>query len=270
MFLSLPHSLVLLGGVALSVLGVIVVRRLVSFEKLCENNEFTGFAYSVIGLFYGIYLAFTVVVVWQQYDDAEENATTEAVHISAMWRDSQALQPEHRERVQRAIYAYVHSVICHEWPALEAGGESDPRTLLAYEELWNAYYAARPDPNNPVETTFYSQGIDELNDFAMARRMRLLDASSELPGVMWWLLVAGAIGTIVFTWFYATRYAFVQVAVTAFLSIIILYSVILVSVLQHPFRGEVRVTPSAFEDIRKSFNDHRALFKLPPIQLGCP
>ncbi len=270
MFLSLPHLLILCGGVLISVLGVIVVRRLVPIEKLQDNNEFTGFAYSVIGLFYGIYLAFTVVVVWQQYQDAEQNATTEAVHISAMWRDSQAMQPEHRERIQLAMYRYVHSVICHEWPTLESGGESDPRTLLAYENLWNAYYAARPDPNDPVQTTFYSQSIDELNDLAMARRMRLLDATSDLPDVMWWLLIAGAIGTIVFTWFYATRYAFVQTAVTAFLSLIIVYSVLLVSVLQHPFRGEVRVTPEAFVSIKNSFNERRVLMHLPPIQLNCP
>src|ERR1043166_8637389 len=142
MFLSFPHTLVVVGCVLASVLGVIFVRRSVEFEKLVENNEFTGFAYSVIGLFYGIYLAFTVVVVWQQYQDAEENATAEAVHISALARDSVALQPQHRERIQRALYSYVHSVICHEWPALETGQETDPRTLLAYEEVWNAYYAA--------------------------------------------------------------------------------------------------------------------------------
>ncbi|HWW61294.1 MAG TPA: hypothetical protein VN181_08000, partial [Thermoanaerobaculia bacterium] len=215
-------------------------------------------------------LAFTVVVVWQQYQDAEDNATAEAVHISALWRDSQVFQPEQRERIQVAMFTYVHSVICHEWPTLANGGDSDPRTLLAYENLWSAYYAAKPDVNNPVETTFYSQSIDELNDLAMARRMRLLDATADLPSVMWWLLVAGAVGTIVFTWFYATRYALVQTAVTGFLCIIILYSVILVAVLEHPFAGEVRVTPDAFLSIKNSFNERRLLMKLPPIQLTCP
>ncbi|HVR39780.1 MAG TPA: DUF4239 domain-containing protein [Thermoanaerobaculia bacterium] len=269
MYLTLPHWLVVGGGIAFSILGVIIIRRFVPYEKLHENNEFTGFAYQIIGLIYGIYLAFTVVVVWQQYEDAEETATTEAVHISVLWRDSQQLRPEDRERIQLAMHVYVQSVICKEWPSLEAGNGSDPNTLRAYESLWNAYYMAKPDPNDPVQIAFYNQSVDELNDLAMARRLRLLSADAALPGVMWHLLIAGAIGTIIFTWFYATKYATVQLTVTAFLSIIIVYSVMLVSVLQHPFAGEVRVTPEAFMSIRKSFIERRAFYHLPPINAGC-
>lgn len=45
-------------------------------------------------------------------------------------------------------------------------------------------------------------GFGVLNDFAMARRLRLLSSTASLPRSMWILLVLGAAGTIMFTWFY--------------------------------------------------------------------
>ena len=71
--MSPTEVVILFLGVACSVAGVIVVRRIVPQEKLTENNDYAGFTYGILGLIYGIYLAFTVVVVWQQFEDAADS-----------------------------------------------------------------------------------------------------------------------------------------------------------------------------------------------------
>src|SRR6185436_15604849 len=103
------------------------------------------------------------------------------------------------------------------------------------------------------QIAFYQEGVTRLNDFAIARRERILASTASLPLTMWVLLVVGATGTIMFTWFYGTRYLSIQIAATTFLSAVIIYGVMLVAMLEYPFGGAVRVTPAPFEELLSVF-----------------
>lgn len=59
-----------------------LVRRRFHYTVMEPNNEFAGFMYSMIGLVYGVYLAFTIIAVWEQFSVAEE-VTTARRRISA-------------------------------------------------------------------------------------------------------------------------------------------------------------------------------------------
>src|SRR5262245_18857379 len=107
--------LIVLASMIVSVFGVVVVRRRIPHERLQANNEFTGVAYAIIGAVYGVYLAFTVVVVWEQFVGAEKNATSEAVYLSQVWRDIAVLPPEARVPVERRLIDYAGAVIDREW-----------------------------------------------------------------------------------------------------------------------------------------------------------
>src|SRR5262245_54995528 len=130
--------LILVVGVAVSVGGMLLVRRLIPAHKLSENNDYVGFTFSMLSLIYGIYLAFTVVVVWQQYDDAETKVTAEAVAIAAVWRSVEPFAPEERQRVREDLTRYTRGVIEKDYPAMERGLAS---TFNAdYEKLWSDFY----------------------------------------------------------------------------------------------------------------------------------
>src|SRR5258706_4783363 len=79
------RDLIVLAIVIVSAIGVLVVRRWAP-RTLRANNEFTGFTYSFVGLVYGVYLAFTVVIVWEHFEWAESTATSEATRLSELWR----------------------------------------------------------------------------------------------------------------------------------------------------------------------------------------
>jgi len=249
--MSLGEAIVLLLGVALSVTGVIVVRRLVPQEKLTENNEYAGFTYGILGLVYGIYLAFTVVVVWQQLDDAEQAVAQEVVLLNAIWRDIEVFKPEPRHLMQRRLIEYTRFVLRDEWKRMGPGLHDTAGA--PYDQLWIDFYQISPDAADPREAGFYQEAIGRMNEFAIARRMRILSSTAALPLSMWILLVLGAAGTIAFTWFYGTRYLSLQIAVTVFLSVVIIYSVLLVRMLEHPFGGTVSVSPHPFEELLQTF-----------------
>ncbi|HEY0157939.1 MAG TPA: DUF4239 domain-containing protein [Thermoanaerobaculia bacterium] len=253
MFLPTELLLILVAGVLASVAGMIVVRRFIPGEKLSENNDYVGFTFSILSLIYGIYLAFTVVVVWQQYEDAEEKVTDEVVLLNALWQNMEPFPEEARDRFRRHLVAYTRNVIESDYPKMAHGLPYAANPF--YDALWTDYYTLDPDPNDVRQMTFYAEGVTRMNDFATARRMRLLASTASLPTSMWVLLVTGAVGTIVFTWFYGTHYLSIQVAATTFLSAVIIYGVLLVAVLQYPFSGGVRVTPEPYEELLVVFEE---------------
>ena len=235
---------------------MVFVRRLIPAEKLSENNEYVGFTFSILSLIYGIYLAFTVVVVWQQFEDAEEKVTQEVVLLNALWRNLEPFPAPQRNRMRKHLIDYTRDVIANDYPKM-AGGmpyASSP----TYDAIWTDYYHLVPDPENVAQAAFYEESISRLNDFAIARRLRILASNAYLPASMWILLVVGATGTIMFTWFYGTRYLSIQVAATAFLSAVIIYGVLLVAMLEYPFGGSVHVPATPFEELLAVFEKRLA------------
>src|SRR5436190_18905783 len=115
----ITRDLITIAVMLASLVAVYVVRRFVRPEDLRENNEFTGFTWAFVGLVYGVYLAFMVVVVWQNFDNADNTATSEATHLSALWRDVQPLPGG--DQVQRDLMLYARSVVAEDWPAMGRG-----------------------------------------------------------------------------------------------------------------------------------------------------
>ncbi|MBV8518114.1 MAG: DUF4239 domain-containing protein [Acidobacteria bacterium] len=251
MFMPPGTLALLLVAVLASVGGMIVVRRFIPAHKLSENNEYVGFTFSILSLVYGIYLAFTVVVVWQQLDDADEKVAREVALVNTLWRNAEPFPAADRMRLRRHLIAYLHDVIENDFPKMEHGLETTMNEKN--DVIWDDYYQLSPDPNDIRQVSFYREGLDRLNDFAMARRLRILASNNSLPTSMWVLLIAGAVGTIMFTWFYGTRYLSIQIAATAFLSAVIVYGVLLVSMLEYPFGNGLRVTPAAYEELLHTF-----------------
>src|SRR5258708_33822784 len=88
----LVRDLIVLAVAIFAALGVLVVRRWAP-RTLRGNNEFTGFTYSFVGLVYGVYLAFTLVIVWEPFEWAEGPATSAATRRSELWRGAAPAPP---------------------------------------------------------------------------------------------------------------------------------------------------------------------------------
>ena len=252
----MPERLLLVFFIVLvAVLGVYLLRRRVEYPVLKENNEFAGFMYSMIGLVYGIYLAFTIIAVWEQFTGAEEVSVSEATHLSALWRDAQTMRLEDRDAIQQRLLVYAESVITDEWPSMARSHGASPRTSGLYEDLWRSYYEVQLDSGNQVQVAFYQEAVRRLNDISMLRRRRLLAADSQLPPLMWILLLAGAVVTILFTFLFGTRHALTQYLVTGVVTGLVAFSILLVAAMQYPFSGDVSIRSEPYETVVKSMKE---------------
>ena len=253
----LYRNLISIGVMLLTAGAVIFVRRKLDPEKLRENNEFTGFAWAFVGLVYGVYLAFMVVVVWQNYDNADTTATNEATHAAALWRDAQMIPGG--DRLQRQLALYVRSVVADDWPSMARGEKGSPQTNVLYEDLWRTFYALRPADGDAVSGAFYQEALRQLNELGEQRRMRLLSGSADLPMPMWLLLITGGIGMVGFALVIGTPYRWLQLALTVFLAGFLTYSILMVGALEEPFIGDIHVEPNAFIGVIQTFDQRSQL-----------
>jgi len=262
--LPLPVSLacVIVVGPLLSFVLVRIVRRALPYPVFKENNEIVGFTYAVFGLIYGVLLAYTVVVAWERYSEAERIVMRETTSLSQVWRDSQVFPAADREGVHQDLIDYATSVLQDEWPTMAATGEANPKTVQIYEQLWERSY--RLQPVTKSQEAFLRELLSRMNELGSTRRLRILYSRMQVPSVLWPVLVLGSIMTIGYTLLFANRHEWVQVTIVSFVTLIALLVILVILSLQFPFTGDVSVTPEAFRQLLYSFH-LRLLTTRPPL-----
>ncbi len=252
------HSLwisgtILIGlGTALSMLGPALVRRYVTLERLTANNEIAGFKYAVLGVLYAVLLAFAIIVVWQKFSDAETSVVQEAGAATTIYRLSQGMGEKPAADLRAGITAYLQAAIADDWPAMDRG---EPSANEAARKALDAIYVTLLQSNiaqnsgNPV----MSELLYQLDQMTQARRARLIAAEGAVPGVIWLVLLGGAVITIVFTFFFGTQNLRVQILMTGMLAMLIFGELLTIIAIDRPFTGPVKVEPTALIEVLADF-----------------
>jgi hypothetical protein len=231
------------GAVAFSVGGVLLVRKVVPLSVLQVRNEVTGSMHEVVGVLYAVLLAFTVLAGWERYDEAEDVADREANALADLYRATGAYPDDVRQRLRAKLRAYVEAVIAHEWPELAQGGASE-RAWAHYNEIWREYLIFRPGSEREAE--WHAQSVVWLGDLGDDRRMRLLRSESEIPTALWVVLCVGGIVTVGFSCMYGLPGLWAHAIMTGALGGMLALILVILTGLEHPYRGEIRIEPKAF------------------------
>jgi hypothetical protein len=240
------------AGVLLALLGLIGVRRALPLDFLQAHHEVAGFLFGVIGVMYAVLLAFVVFVVWEQYEDAKVAATREANQIGDLCRLAQGFPVPLRQAIWRRARSYAGLVVGEEWEAM-ARGEMSPRAQGTMDDLWRLY--ATIEPRTPGQSAIYAESLARLGQLSDDRRLRLHAGRDAIPRVLWMLLWFGGLITVPFTYFFGVRSFRSQALMTAALTGMIAAILFLIAALDHPFRGDARVTPDAFQFILKRMEE---------------
>lgn len=242
---------VLVLSAALSWLAVWLVRRTWPHPAFKENHELVGFSYSVYGLIYGVFLAFVIVVAWQNYSETEQLVMHEATILSELWRDSLAFPAAFRDNLHQDLIEYAQSVVDDEWPAMAARGEAHPHTQAVYERLWALSYHIQPETQN--QGAYLAEFLARLNELSGTRRLRLLHGKGQVHTVLWLVLLVGAVPTVVYPLLFSNKHAWVQFIITGAIMLIVMLGLLVTLFLQHPFSGEAGIGPDAFVELLDSF-----------------
>ena len=264
---------VVLVSAAAAAICVLVFRRLDVQDDLAGNAALVNNVYPIIGLVYGVFLGFTIVITWGHFQEAEVSVMEEVTHLSALWRDSEPFREPTRSDIHTRLSEYVRRVIDSEWKSMADTGEPDKETEDAYEKVWDAFYTF--EPAGAIEAAFMQKALDELNDLGRARRQRVHYASAQVQSLVRLFLIGGGIITVLFSLLIPAGNVRFHVLITMVIAALIAFSIFLALSLQRPFSGDVAVTPEAFENLRDSFakrqeRTRRALDRGQELKSGQP
>jgi hypothetical protein len=240
---SIFGPIAIIVGVLLAVGCLWLAQRLLKPEDLRPSHDVAGFMYATIGVIYAVLLAFVVVVVWEQFDNADELSQQEAAHAGDIARLAFAFPDSARVNIQTTMTSYLRAVVDREWDSMELGRE-DSTTYARMGDLWLAFRHFHPEGRDVL---YYQESLREMDEFNDARRMRLIASHSHVPPIMWALLIAGGVLVVAFTYLFSAPKRWPQYAMVSMLTTMIVMTLVLIYALDHPFSGQVRVTSEAFQ-----------------------
>lgn len=259
----LSGGIFIILATALSVVGMLIVRRRVGFEKLVSHHEVAGHLLSVIGTLYAVLLGFVVVDAMQHQQDLRVIVDSEATHLCNIFLASEGLPEKMRSSVRTHCKNYAQIVIDDEWPLLSKGGYSPE----AFNNTWGLWKEISTfDPKTPREEAIQQQLISEICQVTESRRTRLVSAAHGVAPVMWVVLIVGGIFTLIFTYFFAVESLRTQIIMTTLVALTLSLNIFLVFVFGYPFSGDISVRPDSFRldlGVFKHFEDG----KMPPREL---
>jgi hypothetical protein len=246
--------LIVAVAMLIAVGGLVLVQRLVSTEWRKQYNDVAGFIYAVLGVAYAVLLGLMLIAVWEQWSAAEATATDEANELAEIfWLAHQLPAPEGRH-IQELARSYAQVVVDEEWPSMQRG-RSSPEAWATLDELRGTIEGLDP-PAGPALVR-YNQMLEQLHGLGDARRERLLDAGAGVPTILWAVMIVGGVITVGFTYLFGLENALVHTLMVAALAMIISLSLFTVAALDHPFEGDIRVHPAAFEQVLERFHESK-------------
>lgn len=237
--------------VMLSFAGLKLVRRYFTEDVLRQNHEVGGFIFNAFGLIYAVLIAFVVFATWTEFDNSKKNVDKESIELADIYHNSKALPEQYRQQVTQLLKAYTESLIKDEWQRMEQG-EASERSMENFNKLWTFFTTI--DRSLLKNEIAYQETLKHMNDAGENRRMRLFDSTNNIPGIIWVVLLFGAVVTVIYTYFFFAknmRHQFVMTSALTVLNTLILYMILL---LDNPFLGYMRVDYKPFEYVLQLLN----------------
>ncbi|HVA32555.1 MAG TPA: DUF4239 domain-containing protein, partial [Candidatus Baltobacteraceae bacterium] len=214
-----------------------------------QHNDLAGFILAVVGVVYAVLLAFVAIGVWERFVQAERETYDEATNLTVVYRDAGSFP--HGQALRAELREYVVHVIDDEWPKMRKGERSASARALV--EAVDREVRDLP-ADTPRLQNIQAQMLSSMEQALSDRDYRLDMQATGINGIMWFVLVAGALVTVAFTYLFGFKQTLMQQLMIGSLSLLVGLILFLTVALDFPFRGDLRVGPDAFENALRVFS----------------
>jgi hypothetical protein len=220
-------------------------RRFTDCQTRKTHNDVTGYIFTTVGAIYAVLLAFITVTVWQQYNNAAEDAAREATSALAMYRDL-SLYPDQNQagKAKESLLAFMISAVDDEYPAM-AKRQRSRATAQAMDTLWTN--TRKIIPQNFHEQALFKEILKDLNHIAQFRTARIGSLfNPKLIGLMRIILIFGALLTIVFAVLFGVENFWWHIIMVSLLSLLIATILFILMQLANPFTSGIAIKPDGY------------------------
>jgi hypothetical protein len=240
----LSNILIIIACVAAATLFLFLVTRSSAAHARKESNDFTGAVVAVIGTTYAVILAFTLAGVWTMFQQAQANEEQEANALVNVYRIASQLDDPNAKAIQQICVSYVDNALQREWPAMEREQMPSEGSEMI-NQLWTL--AGQAQAHAKPDAIAAYQLMEELRGLTQYRRIRAMQVREALPAILWAVLIAGGIITVISACFFGVpnfRFHLLQVLMLSFLIALVLVAI---ADIDQPYQGAVRVAPQGFQ-----------------------
>ena len=243
--LAVVGSITLAGLWLFAMAGLLLVRRhlVPRLHVTVDDSEFSGAILQSVMCFYGLAVALIAVNVFQSYSDTSKLVSNEATSIAALYRDVSCYPEAIRPRLQDDLRGYVRYVIDQAWPLQQRGKVPDGGV-----ELLDRFQTKLVgfEPASEGQKLMHGETLGAYNRMVLARRLRLDAVGGGIPGIMWSVILIGAVISLSSSFFFkveAANFHSIQVLLLAtFVGLVIF----MIFALDHPYRGDLGIGSGAY------------------------
>ena len=193
---------------------------------------------------YGLVAALTAVSVWTKHSQVSDTVSHEATAIAIVWRDLGGYPQRERNSMREVLRGYTKQIIQEAWPEQQQGRV--PR--MGVEWLNRLQAQLFPfEPTSESQKLLHAQTLDAYNGLIEARNARLDAVNTELPGVMWSVLLPGAMGCLLLCLFFHIEDVRLQRALMAGLAGFVAMVLFVIISLDRPFQGAMAITADSYQ-----------------------
>ena len=145
---------------------------------------------------------------------------------------------------------YAREVSTGEWEALDKGESSQVAFDLVGDMFATLGSVTSPTPS---QETFLADALDRLNDVAQDRAKRVTVAEEGAVSVLWAAIIVGGILTVTFALLFGVANERLHYVMVGVFTAVLALQIFVILVLNHPFSGDVRVSPEPFQHIVRDF-----------------
>lgn len=243
-FYTLLGLVCIFTTVVIAVGGLLAVRRWIQATDLKVHHDVTDPLSQVVGMMFAVLIGFMVSDAMQRFEEARATVQQEAASLADIFNLAGGLPDATKNQLRSTCVTYAEQIVNSEWPLLSQKKISVP-TIRTYRTLWQQCISFRP--GDQAESNIQQVLLGALTDMSDARRLRIEALHNGLPLALWWVLLAGGLATIIFTYFFGIKNTKLQVVMTAIVTLVICLNIFLLASFDDPFVGDVMIHPTAFE-----------------------
>jgi hypothetical protein len=193
---------------------------------------------------YSLITALTAFSVWGTHSQVSGVVSGEATAIASLWRDLGGYPYPVRDTTQALLRGYTDQVINGAWPKQRRG--QIPHEGVEWMDRLQAHLFAF-EPRTESQKILHAETLGAYNRLVQARRQRLDAVGSGLRGVMWFVLLPGAMGCLLLYALYPVEDARYQAILMALLAGFVAMVLFVIIALDRPFEGPMGIPADSYQ-----------------------
>lgn len=210
-----------------------------------SGNDIVGHVLSSFGVFYGLLLGLIAVAAYQNFSRVEANIAKEVASLETLYVDVSIFPEPHGQNLRWLLRDYCRYVIKYGWPEYRQGRipQGGAIRIKAFHERMLAF-----QPGSKTEELVFAEALRQFNVFLEQQRVREQSVKTGIPAIMWYVVIVGAVLNIGLLWLFDMRFM-TLIFLGGVLSFFLGAMILLIAVMDNPFRGAVAISPEPFEQL---------------------